>query len=337
MVLAFIGVIVFAAVSYFIFLYQESGENLVQIVELPPAEKVEVGRYLVLTNALHQRSLDIAKTLMDHVRRYEEEEMGWEEFSSLISTSNKRLTYFYLVSLQNDVPDRVSALDMPLNYDLYMFRRASEELLKYLSDRSTLRLRSGVLLLEKALSRENISGGLIATAIVRYGIDPSVVVIENEIWEREHTFLAQTSPLVIFKDLNSYQRSEYSTFLRHVNEAFMLISWEIQNAYNAKISFENGTISAGQLDSSLEKFGSIIQRAYDEFHVMDTPLGLEALQRDTGRAMVLYRDAALEMQRFRKTQDLVHFDNALAIIQQADVQAGRIGEFIHVVRAQYGF
>ena len=310
-------------------------DNTIQIVELEDDLKLETGEYLVLSNALYQKSIEIAKDLNRGVSLFQQDKMNKTELSNMIANSNKRLTYYYLVSLQLESPSMLEEFNEDLTYNFYLMRRGSEELLKFLKDGSELRLNIGTDLLQQAILREEGVASSIATEIARYDIEPSAVVIDQEIWNKEYEFLAQTPDLVIFKDLNSEEVQSYEYYLKLVNESFILVSWELQNIYLSKVRYENEEISIPQLKSELEGASYIINRLHDELILAEAPEGLERLENDTKKTIKMYRDALLEIQKFNMNENLKHFDNALIIIAQADEEAGRIGEFIYSVRSQY--
>ena len=310
-------------------------DNTIQIVELEDDLKLETGEYLVLSNALYQKSIEIAKDLNRGVSLFQQDKMNKTELSNMIANSNKRLTYYYLVSLQLESPSMLEEFNEDLTYNFYLMRRGSEELLKFLKDGSELRLNIGTDLLQQAILREEGVASSIATEIARYDIEPSAVVIDQEIWNKEYEFLAQTPDLVIFKDLNSEEVQSYEYYLKLVNESFILVSWELQNIYLSKVRYENEEISIPQLKSELEGATYIINRLHDELILAEAPEGLERLENDTKKTIKMYRDALLEIQKFNMNENLKHFDNALIIIAQADEEAGRIGEFIYSVRSQY--
>ena len=310
-------------------------DNTIQIVELEDDLKLETGEYLVLSNALYQKSIEIAKDLNRGVSLFQQDKMNKTELSNMIANSNKRLTYYYLVSLQLEFPSMLEEFNEDLTYNFYLMRRGSEELLKFLKDGSELRLNIGTDLFQQAILREEGVASSIATEIARYDIEPSAVVIDQEIWNKEYEFLAQTPDLVIFKDLNSEEVQSYEYYLKLVNESFILVSWELQNIYLSKVRYENEEISIPQLKSELEGASYIINRLHDELILAEAPEGLERLENDTKKTIKMYRDALLEIQKFNMNENLKHFDNALIIIAQADEEAGRIGEFIYSVRSQY--
>lgn len=310
-------------------------DNTIQIVELEDDLKLETGEYLVLSNALYQKSIEIAKDLNRGVSLFQQDKMNKTELSNMIANSNKRLTYYYLVSLQLESPSMLEEFNEDLTYNFYLMRRGSEELLKFLKDGSELRLNIGTDLFQQAILREEGVASSIATEIARYDIEPSAVVIDQEIWNKEYEFLAQTPDLVIFKDLNSEEVQSYEYYLKLVNESFILVSWELQNIYLSKVRYENEEISIPQLKSELEGASYIINRLHDELILAEAPEGLERLENDTKKTIKMYRDALLEIQKFNMNENLKHFDNALIIIAQADEEAGRIGEFIYSVRSQY--
>lgn len=307
----------------------------IQIVELENNLKLKTGEYLVVSNALYQKSIEVAKDLNRSVSLYQQNRMNKTELTNVIANSNKRLTYYYLVALQTDSPSIIEDLETDINYNFYLMRRGSEELLKFLHDESDLRLNVGTDLLQQAILREEGVSTSLATAIAKYDIDPTSIVVDQEIWNREYEFVAQTPDLVIFRDLNSSEVESYEYYLRLVNESFMLVSWELQNIYLSKFQYENEEITIPQLKSDLEKAGFVINRLHDELQLASAPEGLGRLESDTKNTITMYRDALLEIQKFRMSENLKHFDNALIIIEQADEHAGRIGEFIYSVRAQY--
>lgn len=312
-------------------------DNIIEIVQLDTQSKLETGDYLILTNALYFKAIENAKELNQSISLFEQKSLTEIEFSNMISNLNKRLTYYYLVAIQNPATEHVENVETHINYDFYLMRRASEELLKYLSDRSTLRLSVGSDLLKQAIERETETLTIMSTAIAKYDINPNTVVVDDTIWDKEYEFVSQIADTVIFKDLNSSEMSEYAYYLQYVNESFMLVSWEVQNMYISRIDFEQEEISSEQLKANLESSGFTINNAYDELYTLNAPEGLENLEKDTRKTITLYRDALLEIQKYIMTKEIEHFDNAMAIITQADVEAGRIGEFIYSVRSQYGF
>lgn len=334
LLLGVVGFVGFKFLQPFLF---GNDDNTMEIIELEPKLKMETADYLVLTNALYQKSVETSKNLKETIVLYENDQISKQELRNVIARSNKKITYYYLMALQNRSSEVVSHVEEEVTYDFYLMRRASEETLKYLQDGSSLRLSVGADLLDQAILRQGENEELMAREIARYDINPSTVVVDPSIWSREYTYIEDHPDLVLFKDLNSSERNEYEYYLKHVNEGFMLVSWEMRNMYLAKVDYKRDEISADQLSSSLDGSGYVINRVYEELQMLEAPNGLETLQEDTRKTITLYRDALLEIQKFRMTGKLEHFDNATIIVDQADVEAGRIGEFIYNVRTQYGF
>lgn len=311
-------------------------EGLIEIIQLDSQTKMETGDYLVLSNALYQKGLTSSKELLEALNLFEQGQLSEPELHTAIIKSNKQMTYYYLVAIQNPSSDVITTLGEDLEYQFYLMRKGSEELLKYTADASTLRVDVGRDLLTQAVQNENAVNTEVATAFARYDIDPNTVVVDPSIWDKEYTFIQQQPDMVIFKDLEASEQNGYAYYLRHVNDDFMLVSWEIQNMYLAKLDYERGDITADQLSSILDRSGFIINRVYEDSKILLAPEGLGQLGEDTQKTMILYHDALLEIQKFRMTTNVDHFDDAMVIIHQADAEAGRIGEFIYAVRQQYG-
>lgn len=311
-------------------------DGVIEIVHLDEQTKMTTGDYLVLSNALYQKGLTSSKELLEYVSLYEQGQLSEPELHTAIVKANKQLTYYYLVAIQNPSNDVISSLADDIEYEFYLMRRGSEELLKYTADGSTLRVDVGRDLLTQAVQKEQIINTEVGTAFARYDINPDSVVVDSGVWDKEYTFIQQQPDMVIFKDLEGSEKSGYGYYLRNVNDSFMLVSWEIQNMYLAKLDYERGDITADQLSSILDRSGYVILNVHEDMKILTAPEGLGQLGEDTEKTMTLYHDALLEIQKFRMTMDVKHFDNAMIIINQADAEAGRIGEFIYAVRQQYG-
>lgn len=314
----------------------KDSEGNIEIIRLDQQTKMETADYLVLNNTLYQKALVESKDLNEIVLQYQYGNVSEVELMNAITTVNKRLAYYYLVAVQTKANTQTNGLDKDWIYEFYLMRKGSEEFLKYNSDKSSLRLDVGRDLFNQAFAKEPNMNQRIATELVRYDINPDLVVLDQSVWEAEDKFLAQTPDMVIFKDLDLADKESFAYYLNYVNEAFMLVSWEVQNMYLAKIDFKNDQITEPQLNTELDASGYIISTTYDELEILNAPTGLEELESDTRKTMTLYRDALLEVQKFRMNGDLTHFDNAMVIINQADSEAGRIGEFIYAIKLQYG-
>lgn len=320
-------------------LFNSSGgneEGLIEIVHLDPQKKMDTADYLVLNNTLYQKGLETSKTLSQVVNEFMQGSVSQVELQSAITKSNKQLTYYYLVAIQSQPTDVVEHVSKDMNYDLYQMRRGSEELLKYTEDKSSLRLYVGLDLLGQAISEEVTRNTQVATEMARYAIEPSTVVISEDVWEKEYTFIQETPDMVIFNDIETTDKESYAYYLKYVNDTFMLVSWELQNIYLSKIDYVNDSITKDQLSTKLDGSGYIILTSYDELELLEAPEGLGKLEEDTRKTMLLYKDALLEIQKFSMTGDTKHFDDAMVIINQADIKAQRIGEFIYAVQRQYG-
>lgn len=328
-----VGIMTFKIIGPKIF--KPKDNNTIAIVELSSQDKIATGEYLVVSNAVYQKALELTKEVIRSVDMYQEGTMSFTELNNVISNANKRLSYYYLVSIQDNPTEHVEETDEVVDYDLYLMRRGSEELLKYLTDRSDLRLNVGRDLLSQAILRETTTNKALAYDIARYDIDTNTVVVDPAIWDKEYQYVQELSDTVIFKDLNSEEVDTYEYYLKNVNEGFMLVSWELQNIYIAKAEYESGAITAEQLNTKLEQSGYIITQVYDNLYMLKAPEGLDRLESDTRVTITMYRDALIELQKFRMNPDLSHFEDAISIIDQADDKAGRLGEFIYSVRYQY--
>lgn len=331
-----IAILVIFLASKMFFGKEKVDEDTIEIVQLGVDKKMKTADYLVLSNTLYQKGMESTKTLNQTINEYRQGSISEIELQSAITKTNKQLTYYYLVAIQSQPTDVIEEVSVDLNYEFYLMRKGTEELLKFNMDKSTLRLSVGQDLLQQAIASELEVNTQIATEIVRYAIVPEEVVVSNEVWDKEYAFLQDQPDMVIFKDIEANEKDNFSYYLRYVNDTFMLVSWEIQNMYLSKLDYTRGEITQEQLKSKLDGSGYIINTAYDDLEMLEAPEGLSALAEDTEKTMRLYRDAMLEIHKFRMTGDTKHFDNAMIIINQADVEAGRIGEFIYAVRQQYG-
>lgn len=313
-----------------------SDGDTIEIVQLDPDTKLKTGDYIVLMNALYQKASTTAKDLNESVNQYQQGSLNATELKNVITKSNKQLTYYYLVAIQNKPSTVTEKLGEDLNYEFYLMRKGSEELLKFSTDNSSLRLDVGRDLLTQAIKKEQEKNASMATELARYDINPDSVVVSSSVWDKEYAFIQQQPDMVIFRDIETTEKEGYSYYLKFVNDSFLLVSWEIQNMYLAKIDYKNEIISQDQLKSKLDASGFVINRVYDDLQLLEAPEGLGQLEQDTHKTMTLYRDALLEIQKFRMSGDIKHFDNAMIIVNQADVAAGRIGEFIYGISQQYG-
>lgn len=310
--------------------------DAIEVIYLDSDTKIKTGDHIVLMNALYQKAQETTKALHQSTADFNQGAISSTELKNVITKSNKQLTYYYLVAIQNQPSSVTEELGVDMEYEFYLMRRGSEELLKYVQDSSSLRLSVGSDLLAQAIKNEPKRNEEMATELVRYAVNPNEVVISTEVWDKEYTFIQDQPDMVIFRDIEETEKDSYSYYLRFVNDAFMLVSWEIQNMYLAKVDYTQDEITQEHLKSKLDGSGFIINQVYDDLELVKAPEGLGQLDEDTRKTMTLYRDAMLEMQKFRMSGDTKHFDNAMIIINQADVEAGRIGEFIYAVRQQYG-
>lgn len=311
-------------------------DDSIEIIYLDSDTKIKTGDHIVLMNALYQKAQETTKALHQSIADFNNGAISSTELKNVITKSNKQLTYYYLVAIQNQPSSVTEELGTDMEYEFYLMRRGSEELLKYVQDGSSLRLAVGSDLLAQAIQNEPKRNEEMATELVRYAVNPNEVVISTEVWDKEYTFVQDQPDMVIFRDIEETEKDSYSYYLRFVNDAFMLVSWEIQNMYLAKVDYTQDEITQEHLKSKLDGSGFIINQVYDDLEFVKAPEGLAQLDEDTRKTMTLYRDAMLEMQKFRMSGDTKHFDDAMIIINQADIEAGRIGEFIYAVRQQYG-
>lgn len=329
-------VLLFGFLALKLFAGEKADEDTIEIIQLDSDTKMKTGDYIVLMNALYQKAQETSKSLHQSVSEFNQGSISSTELKSAITKSNKQLTYYYLVAIQNPPSSVTEKLGTDMDYEFYLMRRGSEELLKYTQDNSSMRLAVGSDLLAQAIKNETQRNTEMATELVRYDVNPNEVVISTSVWDKEYTFIQDQPDMVIFRDIETTEKESYSYYLRYVNEAFMLVSWEIQNMYLAKIDYTHDEITQEMLKSKLDGSGFIINQVYDDLELLQAPEGLGQLDEDTQKTMTLYRDAMLEIHKFRMNGDVKHFDNAMIIINQADVEAGRIGEFIYAVRQQYG-
>lgn len=319
-----------------LFFGEKVDKDAIEIIYLDSDTKMKTGDHIVLMNALYQKAQETSKNLHQSIADFEQGAISSTELKTAITKSNKQLTYYYLVAIQNKPSSVTEGLSKDMEYEFYLMRRGSEELLKYVEDSSSLRLAVGSDLLAQAIQHEGQRNEQMATELVRYDVNPNEVVISTEVWDKEYTFIQDQPDMVIFKDIEGTEKESYSYYLSFVNDAFMLVSWEIQNMYLAKIDYTQDEITQEHLKSKLDGSGFIINQVYEDLELIKAPEGLGQLDEDTRKTMTLYRDAMLEIQKFRMSGDTKHFDNAMIIINQADAEAGRIGEFIYAVRQQYG-
>lgn len=309
--------------------------NQVAIVELSEEEKLDIGRYVIVNNALYQKTLEYAKDLNRSIPLFAEGKLSEGEFINAINNTNKKSTFYYLLSQKLEKVEKGEDAVKKIKYNLYTTRRASEELLKYLDDKSDVRLKVGQDLLENAISEENNINQKIAKTLAQYNIDAEAVYVDNSIFTDDTAYLADLSDTVIFKDLTSEEFEKYEYYLKTVNDNFMLVSWELQNIYLAKTDYENGKININQLISTTDKSNYVITTSYNNLMLQKAPADLSKLEKDTKATITLYRDALLEIQKFNMDYQLEHYEKAMKIVDQADAEAGRIGEFIYSVRYQY--
>lgn len=309
--------------------------NQVAIVELSEEEKLDIGRYVIVNNALYQKTLEYAKDLNRSIPLFAEGKLSEGEFINAINNTNKKSTFYYLLSQKLEKVEKGEDAVKKIKYNLYTTRRASEELLKYLDDKSDVRLKVGQDLLENAISEENDINQKIAKTLAQYNIDAEAVYVDNSIFTDDTVYLADLSDTVIFKDLTSEEFEKYEYYLKTVNDNFMLVSWELQNIYLAKTDYENGKININQLISTTDKSNYVITTSYNNLMLQKAPTDLSKLEKDTKATITLYRDALLEIQKFNMDYQLEHYEKAMKIVDQADAEAGRIGEFIYSVRYQY--
>lgn len=341
----FILVLLVFVIACFVFLSvmfkgdsSNEDDSLITVVKVSNQEKISLGKELAMTNALHKKALETGKSLNEGIKSYQQEEIGVDQFQTLLVKANKQLTFYYLLALQNgDYSEKLKDIREDVDYDLYLMRRGSEEAAKYVTDNSTLRLEVGSDLLTQALKNENVQEAALKTEFARYEINPEFVVVDPTVWDKEEQFLKSQPDLVNFADLSSKQKNSHEYYVKHVNDSFMLIAWEIQKMYLAKGDYLNDEINSEQLNSMLDGSGYVIFSNIEEMQSLKQPKGLQAMYEDTNATLTLYKDAVLEIQKFRMDKNVKHFDTAKLILNQADAASGRIGEFVQTVRTQYGF
>lgn len=309
--------------------------NQVAVVTISEEQKVELGRYLLVNNALYQKTLEYAKDLNRSIPLFAEGKISEGELISAINNTNKKSTYYYLLSQRlKQIKEGDNAVSK-IKYNIYLSRRGTEELLKYIDDKSDIRLKVGQDLIAQAIAQENEINQSIAKILAKYEIDTESVYVDSSVFTDDSEFLASLSDSVIFKDLTSEEFQKYEYYLKTVNDNFMLVSWELQNIYLAKKDYENGKININQLISTTDKSSYVITTSYNNLMLQKAPEDLYKLEKDTQNTMTLYKDALLEIQKFNMDFQLEHYTDAIKIIEQADAEAGRIGEFIYSVRYQY--
>lgn len=307
----------------------------VVIEEISQEEKISIGRNLLIGNALQQKNLEYIKDLNRAVTLYSENKISENEFFNSITNVNTKTTYYYLL-FQNVVSvEKIKSTSEDIAYNLYTSRRATEELLKYIDDKSDLRLKVGQDLLQQVISAENPTNNKIATDLARYDIPTTYIYVDPSVFSDESILMANAESSIIFSDLNSSEYESYEYYLTAINDAFMLISWELQNIYLTKADYENATISVTRMISNIDQSAYVINNVYEDINFLTAPEGLEKLETDSKKTVTLYKDALTELQKFNMDFQLEHFENAMKIVEQADSAAGRIGEFIYSVRYQY--
>ena len=309
--------------------------DTVVVVEISQEEKIKIGRNLLIGNALYQKNLEYTKDLNRAVGLFSENKISESEFFNSITNINTKSTYYYLL-FQNVVSvDKIQNTSDKIAYNLYLTRRATEELMKYMDDKSDLRLKVGQDLLQQAIAEENTINNKIATILAKYDIPATYIHVDASIFSDESILMANAPSSVIFEDLNSTEYENYEYYLSAINDAFMLISWELQNIYLTKADYENATISVTRMISNIDQSAYVIMNVYDDINFLTAPKGLEKLETDSKKTVTLYKDALIELQKFNMDFQLEHFEKAMKIVEQADAAAGRIGEFIYSVRYQY--
>lgn len=309
--------------------------NQIAQVEISEEQKINIGRYILVSNALHQKTLEYVKDLNRSIPLFIEGKLSEAELITAINNTNRKSTYFYLLAQKLEQITEGDEATSKVKYNLYLTRRATEELLKYIDDKSDIRLKVGQDLLEQTIERENEVNQSIAKILAKYDINTESVFVDSSVFTDDVKFLESLSDTVIFKDLTSEEFEKYEYYLKTVNDNFMLVSWELQNIYLAKTDYENGKINVNQLISTTDKSNYVITTAYNNLMLQKAPEDLYKLEKDTQKTMTLYRDALLEIQKFNLDFQLQHYTDAMKIIEQADTEAGRIGEFIYSVRYQY--
>lgn len=309
--------------------------NQIAQVEVSEEQKINIGRYILVSNALHQKTLEYVKDLNRSIPLFIEGKLSEAELITAINNTNRKSTYFYLLAQKLEQITEGDEATSKVKYNLYLTRRATEELLKYIDDKSDIRLKVGQDLLEQTIERENEVNQSIAKILAKYDINTESVFVDSSVFTDDVKFLESLSDTVIFKDLTSEEFEKYEYYLKTVNDNFMLVSWELQNIYLAKTDYENGKINVNQLISTTDKSNYVITTAYNNLMLQKAPEDLYKLEKDTQKTMTLYRDALLEIQKFNLDFQLQHYTDAMKIIEQADTEAGRIGEFIYSVRYQY--
>ena len=312
---------------------QDSGT--VVVVEISQEEKLSIGRNLLIGNALYQKNLEYMKDLNRAIGLFTENKISENEFFSSITNVNTKSTYYYLLFQNVVTTEKIKNTSDNIAYNLYLGRRATEELMKYVDDKSDLRLKVGQDLLQQAIAQENSINNNIASDLARYDIPANYVHVDASVFSDESILMANAQDSVIFEDLNSTEYENYEYYLTAINDAFMLISWELQNVYLTKADYENGAITVTRMISNIDQSAYVITNIYEDINFMTAPQGLEKLESDSKKTVTLYNDALIELQKFNMDFQLEHFEKAMKIINQADSAAGRIGEFIYSVRYQY--
>lgn len=312
-----------------------AANNTVELQEVSQEEKMSIGRNLLIGNALYQKNLEYLKDLNRSISLFGENKISEGEFFGSISNVNTKSTYYYLL-FQNVVSvERIKSTSDNIAYNLYLGRRATEELFKYMDDKSDLRLKVSQDLLQQAIAEENNINNYIARDLARYDIPADAIYVDASVFTDESILMANADASVIFEDLNSTEYQNYEYYLTTINDAFMLISWELQNIYLTKADYESGAIPVTRMISNIDQSAYIITNIYDRINFLTAPKGLEKLEVDSKKTVTLYFDALVELQKFNMDFQLDHFEKAMKIVNQADTAAGRIGEFIYSVRYQY--
>lgn len=315
--------------------FADNSKNTVVVEEISQEEKLKVGRNLLIGNALYQKNLEYTKDLNRSISLFSENKISENEFFASINNVNTKTTYYYLLYQNVVSTEKIKTTSDNIAYNIYLSRRATEELIKYIDDKSDLRLKVAQDLLQQAIKAEETINNNIAQDLARYEIPANSIVVDASVFTDESILMANVSNSVIFEDLNSTEYEKFEYYLTSVNDAFMLISWELQNIYLTKADYVNGSISVTRMISNIDQSAYVITNIYDDINFLTAPKGLEKLETDSKKTVTLYRDALIELQKFNMDFQLEHFEKAMKIIDQADAAAGRIGEFIYSVRYQY--
>lgn len=310
----------------------------VTVVDLGVENKEEIGRKLMFMNSIVVKSLQEAEQLKSAIVEYENNNISFETLRDYILESKKVFTFLYFTNLTLKDKEELEDIPEDFRYNLYLLRRSSEELIKFVEDKSSLRLKVGFDLLDKAKQESSETIQDVVLKMASYDIDANKVSIDQLIWEKLEQYKSgDREEFIVFEDIETNNRKKYSDYIEVVNDGLFLISWEFEEIHKNKNRFISGELTQKQLNRKIEFSQYTINLIIDQMTYLEVPDQLRDSHKDLLDALVYYKDGIKTIEKFIMTSKVDYFDDGTELFKLGNEKSDKSLQFIRVLRNKFGF